>query len=35
MSESKGGAESEGERIHAVSAEPDAGLDSTNHEIIT
>ena len=36
---SRGGAEREGERIpsrfHAVSAEPNAGLDLTNHEIVT
>ena len=36
---SRGGAEREGERIpsrlHAVSAEPDAGLDLINCEIMT
>ena len=36
---SRGGAEKEGERIpiklHAVSTEPNAGLDLMNHEIMT
>ena len=29
------GSEREGERIHAVSAEPDEGLKVTNHKIVT